>query len=420
MKQAEFFTPYAKKGGQKGDKMTKWKTAAPGIRYREHPTRKTGIRPDRYYALRFRIDGERVEEALGWLSEGWTLEKCKEARQALKNSAKAGGHRTMKERRTMIAAEAAAAPTFADMLAELWDKELSLKKSGLATKRLLEKDAIPAWGKRRVDSIKRRDIVLLLDTIEKRAPITRNRVHGALSRLFNFAAERGVIDDSPCTRIRKLAEKGRERTLNDEEIRALWDALDLDNMTMDAYRLTKLALKMILLTGQRPGEITGMAWHEIEGETWNIPAERMKGKEPHSVPLTGLALEVLQEAAILSADSAYVFRSTHRQGDRPMSAHALSRAILTHWDKIGISEKFTPHDLRRTVRTRLAELEISDVVAERVLGHKLQGIMAVYNRHPYAAEKRLALEAWERRLKDVVGLPVDRGKVVKMEGYRHA
>ena len=73
--------------------------------------------------------------------------------------------------------------------------------------------------------IKRRHIVILLDSIAKRAPITRNRVHGALSRIFNFAAERGVIDDSPCTRIKKLPEKGRNRVLSNEEIKSLWAAL---------------------------------------------------------------------------------------------------------------------------------------------------------------------------------------------------
>jgi integrase len=68
------------------------------------------------------------------------------------------------------------------------------------------------------------------------------------------------------------------------------------------------------------------------------------------------------------------------------------------------AERFTPHDLRRTVRTRLAALGISDVVAERVLGHKLQGILAVYNRYDYDQEKRQALEAWERALMHILGM----------------
>jgi integrase len=70
---------------------------------------------------------------------------------------------------------------------------------------------------------------------------------------------------------------------------------------------------------------------------------------------------------------------------------------------MGLSEKFTPHDLRRTLRTKLTEIGISDIVAERVLGHKLQGLMAVYNQHTYDTEKRAALLRWERRLAEIIG-----------------
>ncbi|MDD5759166.1 MAG: site-specific integrase, partial [Desulfobulbaceae bacterium] len=307
-----------------------------------------------------------------------------------------------------------AAPTFTDIIIELWEKELQHKKSCKDTKRLLEHDVLPAWGNRKVADIKRRDIVLLLDSIAERAPITRNRVHGALSRLFNFAGERGIIEDSPCTRIKKLTEKGRTRVLTDDEIMLLWSALDLDNVEIDIYRLSKLALKMILLTGQRPGEVCGMAWAEIVGDTWNIPAERMKGKEAHSVPLTDAILEVIEQARVYSGDSQFVFRSSYKD-DSPMLAHGLSKAILRHWQEIGFKEKFTPHDLRRTVRTRLTGLGVSDVVAERVLGHKLQGILAVYNRHGYDDEKREALEKWEKKLRQIVGIEEpEQGKIVQM------
>jgi integrase len=296
-----------------------------------------------------------------------------------------------------------AAPTFADMLDELWDRELQHKKSGLQTRKLLERDCLPPWGKRKVADIKRRDIVLLLDKIRDRAPVVGNRVHGALSRLFNFAAERGVIEDSPCTRIRKVPEKGRNRVLTDDEIKALWEALDLENVKIDLYRLSKLALKLILLTGQRPGEVAGMAWAEIKDGFWNIPAGRMKNGEENRVPLCPMALDVLEQAKVYSGDSDYVFRSSHKPAE-PMTRHALTRAVARHWKEMGLEEKFTPHDLRRTLRTRLAELRVSDIVAERVLGHKLQGIMAVYNQHPYDTEKREALMKWETRLQQIIVL----------------
>ncbi len=305
-----------------------------------------------------------------------------------------------------------AAPTFDDFIKEFWEVELREKKSGKETLRLLEKDILSAWGKRKVADIKRRDIVLLLDQVRARGLVMANRVHGSLTRLFNFAAERGIIDDSPCTRIRKSVENGRSRVLSDDEIRLLWAALALDSKAIDVYHISKLALKMILLSGQRPGEVCGMTWAEIDGDGfWNIPASRMKNGEAHRVPLCSMAVEVIEAARPYSGDCDFVFRSSFKAHDA-MTTRALSRAMIRHWQEIGFQEGFTPHDLRRTVRTRLAELGITDIVAEKVLGHKLQGMLQIYNRHGYDAEKRQALEQWEAKLKKIVS--------VSIEGVRHA
>ncbi len=313
-----------------------------------------------------------------------------------------------------IKAKRKATPIFNDLLDEIWEVELQRKKSGAATRKLLEKDVVPAWGGRKVADIKRRDIVLLLDKIHQRAPIVRNRVHGALSRLFNFAAERGVIDDSPCTRIRKVPEKPRTRVLTDDEIKMVWEALDLENKKIDVYRVSKLALKMILLTGQRPGEVCGMTWAELsEDRFWNIPGERMKNSEPNRVPLCPLALDIIEQARPYSSDCDFVFQSSYKPG-QAITRSAMTRAINRHWSEMKIEQKFTPHDLRRTLRTRLAEMGVNDLVAERVLGHKLQGMMAVYNRHSYDTEKRQALLRWEDRLLEIVGFNVsDKSKVIQ-------
>jgi len=312
-------------------------------------------------------------------------------------------------------AERMAAPTISKMLDEFWQIELKDKKSGIETRRLLRKDVAPRWGDRKVADLKRRDIVLMIDAIRDRAPITANRVLGALTRFFNFAAERGIIDDSPCLRIRKPKETGRARVLTDEEIKMLWKALEVKNKMIDMYVVSKLAMKMILLTGQRPGEVCGMTWDELNDGFWNIPAARMKGNADHRVPLNSMALEVIEQARPYSGDSRYVFRSSHKD-DSPMTAHALSRALVRHWQEMGYkedAERFTPHDLRRSLRTRLAALGIQDVIAERVLGHKLQGVLAVYNRYDYDQEKRQALDMWERELRRIIGIEIPRpGKVV--------
>lgn len=304
-----------------------------------------------------------------------------------------------------------AAPTFRELIDELWDIELKGKKSGAETKRLIEKDVTPLWGKRRVQDITRRDVVLLLDNIRSRAPITANRVHGALGRAFNFAAERGIIVDSPCTRIRKPLETPRDRVLSDDEIRTFWYGLD----SVDIYPATRCALRLILITGQRPGEVAGMEWSELDGDLWIIPPGRMKNGLEHKVPTTRMFHDILEEVRPYSGDKQFVFASSHKGGTSPIAVRTMARSVTRHRIEIGIKKPFVPHDLRRTVRTRFAELGIDDVTAEKVLGHQLQGVLKTYNRHEYAEEKRAALEAWEDKLRFILGQKTKKiAKVVRI------
>jgi integrase len=309
------------------------------------------------------------------------------------------------------------APNFQNLLGEFWEMELGKTPSGNERKRLVEKDALPFWAKRKVSSVTRRDAVLLLDKVRKRAPITANRLQGVLIRMFNFASERGIIDFSPLAGLRRGKEKSRSRVLTDDEIKTLWNCLDLERMDIDIYRLGKLALKAILLTGQRPGEVAGMTWNEIDGEWWIIPADRIKNREENRVPILPMLADIIEQARVYSSDSNYVFRSSHNE-ESPLTVGALANAIRRHSAEMGIDERFTPHDLRRTLRTRLAELGVSDIVAERVLGHKLQGVLGIYNRHSYDAEKRQALALWEQRLREILGLSESIQNVIPFE-VRH-
>ena len=277
--------------------------------------------------------------------------------------------------------------------------------------------------------ITRRDVALLLDSVRERAPITANRLQGRLSRLFNFAAERGVIDRSPVERIPKPRETPKERTLNDDEIRVFWKSIEdvgLDQGTI-------IALKLTLLLGQRPGEIVGAAKAEFDREAgwWTIPAERMKGAKMHRVPLPPLALALIERAWTMSCDSAYLFPTQRGAGmDKPVAEHSLARAVSRKvgerqagrkGDYAGLGmAKWTPHDLRRTARTKWAEIGIDDVVAERLLSHILQGMLAVYNRHTYDAEKRIALEAWERHLCKIVGETSGPATIIPLRTQRGA
>jgi integrase len=379
-----------------------------GLSLRVMPTGK------KTWVFRYMIDGTARRMTLG-VYPGLSLSEARESHAKAMQDIERGidpGHKKKEAN-----AVRKAAPTVADLLEEFSDMELNHKKSGKERKRLISKDVLPVWGNRKVSTITRRDAVLLVDSVRDRAPIAANRLQSVMVRMFNFAAERGILEHSPLTGMKKKPEQPRQRVLTDEELRLLWKALELENMEMDIYRVSKLALKMILLTGQRPGEVCGMTWDEITENIWTIPAKRMKGKIEHIVPISSLAMETIAQARVYSGETPFVFASSRKETS-PITSHALSKAILRHWQEIGIKEQFTPHDLRRTLRTRLAEIGVDDVVAERVLGHKLQGIMAVYNRHGYDTEKRQALDKWDRKLRTIVGLECpETGKIIEMKRF---
>ncbi len=366
------------------------------------------------WMYRYSFDGLRRRMSFGQypgISLAQARGKYSEALQNLQNGVDPGA----KQREAR--AKRKAAPIVQELLDEFWEEELSKTPSGKERKRMVEKDVIPAWGKRKVADVTRRDAVLLIDKVRKRAPVGASRLQSIMVRMWNFAAERGIIDFSPMVGMRRPKEKPKTRVLSNDEIKKLWDGLDLENIRIDIYRPTKLAIKLILLLGQRPGEVSNMRWLEIDEQTniWTIPPERAKNRQENRVPLNRMALEILKQAKVYSPDddTDFVFRSSYKP-KQALSRAAIGKAIHRHWgkDEMGLDEPFTPHDLRRTVRTRLAEIGIADVIAERVLGHKLQGLLAVYNQHSYDAEKRQALQNWEQRLQEILGLSKPSEKVI--------
>ena len=315
-----------------------------------------------------------------------------------------------------------AAPTFAELLSEYWEKKLSGTPSGPERRRLVEKDALPAWKNKRVEDLTRRDCVLLLDGVRDRAPIVANRLQGVLVGMMNFAAERGIIAHSPFTGMSKVKESPRDRVLTDDEIKAFWKRTDPADDTVNLYHTTKLALRLILLTGCRPGEVGGMTWEEIDeaAKTWTIPASRMKSGLEHIVPLCPLAWAQIKAAKPFGDGTGPLFRSSHKPEGGPITRRGMSQAVRRHWQEIaGSEEQWKAHDLRRTTRTKLAEIGIEDVVAEKIMGHKLQGVLAIYNRHKYLDEKRAAFLKWENRLQEIVAGPEARkSKIIPLRGRK--
>lgn len=297
-------------------------------------------------------------------------------------------------------AEDRQAPTvavLADEYLEKWAKPR--KRSWREDERILKKDVLPEWGRRKAREITRRDVIRLLDGIVDRgAGIMANRTLAAIRKMFNFAVGRDIVPVSPCLAVRAPAlEQRRDRVLTTDEIRALWHGLDGAKMAEG----TKFALKLQLATAQRKVEIVSATWEEIDltDKWWTIPPEKAKNKMAHRVPLSPLALELLQAAKNIAGDSPWIFPSP--QTDRHITPeavdHALRRPGLEH---LGFT--FWVHDLRRSAASHMTSLGISRLVVGKLLNHAERGVTSTYDRHSYDKEKRQALETWGRKLQAII------------------
>jgi integrase len=287
-------------------------------------------------------------------------------------------------------------------------------RSQLEDKRILEKEIVPLWGNMKITDIKRRDLTPILDAIKIRpAPVMANRVLACVRKVFSFAVDRDAIESNPFLGMKTPnKEKPRDRVLTTDEIRILWGNLESAKMGDEVRR----ALKLVLLTGQRPGEVTGMHSSEIDGQWWTIPKERAKNGLEHRVFLTDTVLELVGERTGFIMESPLI--PGQPIGERPLCRALLrSRTVPITDDKgkplfnaegkpavknlLGVAD-FTPHDLRRTCATMLSELKHSDEIIDMILNHKKSGIRGTYNKNRYDVEKQGALESWERKLLSIV------------------
>ena len=243
-----------------------------------------------------------------------------------------------------------------------------------------------------------------------------------LKTLFTFALNQGVVDFSPLAKVKHdTGSKIRERFLSIEEIVTLWHALPTANPEGVSIRRI---IMLLLLTGQRLGEVTGMHRDEINWVTrvWTIPAERSKNTFAHPVPLSDAAFKIISEAA-RDTNGDYLFPSPSKTGlTGPMDSGSVGATIrrTNELGRYGIA-KWNAHDLRRTVGTQMLNkangLAISRFDKALVLNHrsvtKETVSDQVYDMNEYLDEKREALTKWAAFIERLVGqnvVQIDQGK----------
>lgn len=289
------------------------------------------------------------------------------------------------------------------------------KRSAGEDERILDRNVAPAWGRRKVASIRRRDVVKLLDEIKDRgAPVAANRTLALLSRMFRYAIERDIVEASPIVGIRRPhKEIARDRNLSDDEVRRLWHGL----ADADMAPLSRVAIKLLLTTAQRRQEVVGARMSEFdrEGKTWTIPAERSKNGLAHIVPLSDLAIELLAEVdAAAEAFEAGKRKDRRRDASKrewlfpsPLDNRgSMTPDAVTHALRINLKtlklEDVTIHDLRRTAATNMGALGIDRFIVDRVLNHVDRSVGGIYDRFGYFDRKRAALDTWASKLKSVI------------------
>jgi integrase len=394
------------------------------------------------FSLRYTLrDGTRRRMNLG----RWPAMTYADARAAAlghMNSVELGGDPALLRKQSVAALRSRTVRTLSDLMNALFEasEATGVRATTLTYWRWLDKKHIaPRLGDMRLTDVGAGSVRRVLREIGVQAgPTTANRAFGLLRRAFNFGVEEEHQPASPIAGMKPLFdEASRTRVLSDDQLKALWTAAESarqapragDRRRDDLYvsRSLAIAVQLCLVTAQRGGEVIGLRADELDlaERTWTLPPHRTKANREHVVPLSDLAVSLVAEARELAAarlgrapENADPIFPTPRIGDvqrneageavgvvKSVARLSLGRAMSRLCEAANVTDAGA-HDLRRTASTLMASdrLGVLTEVIARILNHAPPGlgVTAVYNRHRYLAEKRRALDAWERLLLAIV------------------
>jgi integrase len=284
--------------------------------------------------------------------------------------------------------EARSAATFADLAARYLNEYARKRnRSWAQADALVRRHLLPRWGSLPAPSITKADVKAMMAHIK--APVLANQTLAAASAIFSWAMreEVGGVKVNPCSHVQRHEVRSRERILSNSELPRFWAAFG------DAG-LAGTALKLILLLGQRPGEVSHMRFEHIDSGWWEMPGKPMpelgwpgtKNGQTHRVWLPKPVQTLLAE---LDSDG----KGFVLAGPRGEAVDRLDLVMRTICADLGIDGKVTPHDLRRTHGTRITALGFGRDAMNRIQNHKEGGIASVYDRHRYSAENQKIMEA---------------------------
>lgn len=285
---------------------------------------------------------------------------------------------------------------------------------------------IAGLGKLKLTTLPRATIEEFLNKLnDKKSASAARHCRVVLHSLFEFAIWKEVTDRNPCRGVVKRNVKARERVLSDEELKIIWDTLlppnELEGLTVSPPVAYGILLAMVTL--QRRSEVSGIHLSEIsfEQKIWTIPGTRTKNHRTHVVPLSKLAIDIIEKALQQRTwESGFLFPSplAKENNDKPIDGQALTRAFIRMRELLKLND-MRPHDLRRTGATNLTgeQLGFSRFIVSKILNHTSDTggaaiTTSVYDRNDYISDKRRALNAWADRLMDIANDMQSQGKVI--------
>jgi integrase len=274
---------------------------------------------------------------------------------------------------------------------------------------LIRRHVLPRWGKLKAATVTRGDVKAMMAKIA--APIVANKTLAALSAVYTWGLKEEIVTGNPCKLVPRNPAGERERVLADSEIAPFWHALD------DIDRMSGAALRTLLLTGQRPGEVACMRREHIRDGWWTMPGKPVpelgwpgtKNAATHRVWLPQAAQALIAELAEEGTSGGFVFH-----GPRGGPARDLDGAMRKISRKLGLAEPARPHDLRRTHGTTITKLKFGRDAMNRIQNHIEGGIADIYDQHGYEEENRHVMETVAARIMTLAAERADDGKIVQM------
>jgi integrase len=295
--------------------------------------------------------------------------------------------------------EQVAVGTFKEIAQNWFKRHVEAKglRSEYEIRRQLDKYVYPEWGGKKFLEIRRREVNELLDHIaDHHGRVQADRVLATVRKIMDWHQSRDDNYASPIVKgMRRSEPSARERIVNDNELRRLWEACAKVNGTYGGL------VKVLLLTGQRKDKVATMRWDDLVGDDWTIREEKREKGSGGKLKLPSMALEVI-EAQPRIGGNPFVFAG---RGGKAFNSYSQRKEEL---DALlpGMA-RWVLHDLRRTARSLLSRAGVLPHIAERVLGHAQPTIQQVYDRHQYDTEKGEALQKLADLIAVIINPPQD-------------